>query len=155
MNTQTAAAASSTSDSVTQIGRELVSNWCQTWRNKDEAAIVEAHSPEATRLGHQEMHLSDRRYALEAMAAEIQAGSLEGAMVQIMLAHAEADMMASSTEESNERQMRTISKLLYSALIALERAAGVSREEVAGEAYMRRNLDPHALVVEATEGKAA
>ena len=56
------------------------------------------------------------------MAAEIQAGTLEGAAVQIMLAHAEADMMAASTEESNEAQMRTISKLLYSALAVMKPA---------------------------------
>ena len=86
-------------------------------------------------------------------AAEIQATSLEGAMVQIMLAHAEADMMASSTEESNAAQMRTISKLLYSALVIIEQAAGVPREELGGEAYMRRDLDPHALVAE-TGGEA-
>ncbi len=95
-----------------------------------------------------EYGLADRRYALETMAAEIQAGSLEGAMIQIMLAHAEADLMAASTEESNEAQMRTISRLLYSALTVLERAAGVSREEL-GQAYMCRDLDPHALVAEA------
>ena len=39
-----------------------------------------------------------------------------------------------------------VSKLLYSALAAIEQVAGVPREEVAGKAYMRRNLDPHALV---------
>ena len=85
------------------------------------------------------------------MAAESQAGSLEGAMVQIMLAHAEADVMAASTEESNEQQMRTISRLLYSVLTILERVAGVPRDKIGGEAYMLRDLDPYALVAE--EGK--
>ena len=66
-----------------------------------------------------------------------------------MLAHAEADVMAASTEESNEAQMRTISKLLYSAVIVLERVAGVTREELGGEPYMANDLDPHALVAEA------
>ena len=80
------------------------------------------------------------------MAAEVQASSLEGAMVQIMLAHAEADVMAASTEESNEAQMRTISKLLYSTLAALERATGVPREKLGGKAYLTRDLDPRALV---------
>ena len=80
------------------------------------------------------------------MAAEIQAGSLEGAMVQIMLAHAEADVMAASTEESNEAQMRTISKLLYSVLAAIEQVADVPREELGGKAYLTRDLDPHALL---------
>ena len=50
--------------------------------------------------------------------------------------------------------MRTISKLLYSALTVLERVAGVSREEL-GETYMCRDLDPHALVAgDETEGTA-
>ena len=142
-------------DPVAQIGRDLATIWRQVWRNDDERVSAEAHSPESTRLERLEFHLADRREALEAMAAEIQAGSLEGAMVQIMLAHAEADMMAASTEESSEAQMRTISKLLHSALVAIEQAAGVPREELGGEAYLRRDLDPHALVAgDETEGTA-
>ena len=78
------------------------------------------------------------------MAAEIQASSLEGAMLQIMLAHAEADLMAARTEESSEAEMRTIGKLLYSALAAIEQAVGVPREELGGKAYLIRDLDPHA-----------
>ncbi len=80
------------------------------------------------------------------MAAELQAGSLEGAMVQIMLAHVEADLMAASTEESNEAELRTIAKLLYSALAAIEQVVGVPREELGGKAYLTRDLDPHALL---------
>ncbi len=80
------------------------------------------------------------------MAAEIPASTLKGAMVQIMLAHSAADVMPGNTDESNEVQMRTISKLLYSALAVIEQVAGVPREEVGGEAYMRSDLDPHALV---------
>jgi uncharacterized protein (DUF1778 family) len=151
----TAAKTASASDPVAQIGRDLAANWHQTWRNDEEGTVAEAHSPEATRQDRLEMYLSDQRYALEAMAAQIQAGSLEGAMVQIMLAHAEADVMAASTEESSEASMRTISKLLYSALAAIEQATGVPREEVAGEAYLTRELDPHALVEEAMKEKAA
>ena len=67
-------------------------------------------------------------------------------MVQIMLAHAEANMMAVGTEKSNEQHMRTISKLLYCALAVIEQLAGVPREELSGGGYMRRDLDPHALV---------
>ncbi len=74
-------------------------------------------------------------------------GSLEGAMVQIMLAHAAADVMEADRDDGIAAvQMRTISKLLYSALTVIEQVASVPREEVAGEAYMRRDLDPHALV---------
>lgn len=149
------AQASGASDPVAQIGRDLASIWHQIWRNDEEQPSADTPCAQRTRLGRLEYHLADRREALEAMAAEIQAGSLEGAMVQIMLAHAEADLMAASTEESSEQQMRTISKLLYSALAALERQAGVPREEVAGEAYMRRDLDPHVLVASIeTEGTA-
>ncbi len=45
--------------------------------------------------------------------------------------------------------MRVISRLLYSVLAVIERVAGVPREELGGEAYMRRDVDPHALVAEA------
>ncbi len=103
-----------------------------------------------------EFRLSDRWGTLEAMAAEIPASTLEGAMVQIMLAHAAADLMAAdSSDETAVVQMRTISKLLYSALAAIEQAAGVPREELGGEAYMRRDLDPHALLAEAMKERAA
>ena len=149
MTTQaTAAAASSARDPVAQIGRDLATNWRQVWRNDDDLANHKAHSPEKARLQHLECHLADRREALENMAAEIQASSLEGAMVQVMLACTAADMIAASTEETAEQDMRTVSKLLYSALSLLEEQAGVPREELGGEAYMTRDLDPHALVAE-------
>ena len=133
-------------DPVAQIGRDLAIIWRQVWRNDDDLVSAEAHSPESTHLVHLEFHLADRREALETMAAELQAGSLEGAMVQIMLAHAEADLMAASTEESNEAELRTIAKLLYSALAAIEQVVGVPREELGGKAYLTRDLDPHALL---------
>ncbi len=83
------------------------------------------------------------------MAAEVPASTLEGAMVQIMLAHAAADLMEGDRDDGTAAvQMRTISKLLYSALVVIETVAGVPREELGGEAYMRRDLDPHALVAE-------
>jgi hypothetical protein len=142
----TAAAASSESDPVAQIGRDLAQIWRQVWRNDDDQKSSEAHSPERNRQIRLEFGLADRREALEAMAVEIQASSLEGAMVQIMLAHAEADLMAANTDESTEAQMRTVSKLLYSALAAIEQVADVPREELGGKAYLTRDLDPHALV---------
>jgi len=147
----TAAATSSASDPVAQIGRDLASNWRQTWRIDEEpqpADAVQWH-----RLNRLEMHLSDRRYALEAMAAEIQASSLEGAMVQLMLAHSQADLIAADGKESMDAEMRTVSKLLHSALAVLERVSNVPREELGGEAYMRCDLDPHALVAEAEEAR--
>ena len=141
-------------DPVARIGRDLATIWRQVWRNDDEQANAVAHTPESTRLVHLDVHLADRRAALEAMAAEIQASSLEGAMVQIMLAHAAADIIAASTEETAEQDMRTVSKLLYSALAALEQTTGVPREELDGEAYLTRDLDLHAMVAGEVEGTA-
>ena len=129
------------------------------WRliewNDENRLPSDAPAVEKNRFERLDSCLSDRWSALEAMAAEIQAGSLEGAMIQIMLAHAEADVMAASTEESNDAQMRTIGKLLYSVLAVIEQAAGVRREELGGEHYMCRELDPHVLVAEAMKEKAA
>ena len=142
----TPAAASSEGDPVAQIGRDLATTWRQVWRNDDEQPSAEAPLSQHSRLERLEFHLADRREALEAMAAEIQASSLEGALVQIMLAHAAADIIAASSGENTEANMRTVSKLLHSALAALEQATGVPREELGGEAYLRRDLDPHALV---------
>ena len=73
---------------------------------------------------------------------------------QIMLAHAAADIIAASTEETAEQDMRTVSKLLYSALAALEQTTGVPREELGGEAYLTRDLDLHAMVAGEVEGTA-
>ncbi len=149
----TAAAASSASDSVAQIGRDLAATWRQVWRNHEEERPP-ADAPVAQKSHYErlEYRLSDRWGTLESMAAEVPASTLEGAMVQIMLAHAAADLMeADSSDATAAVQMRTISKLLYSALAVIERVADVPREEVAGEAYMRRDLDPHALVAEIGE----
>ena len=151
----TAAKTASASDPVAQIGRDLAAVWRLVEWNDENRLPADAPAEQKNRFSRLDFYLSDRGEALEAMAAEIQAGSLEGAMIQIMLAHAEADLMAASTEESNEAQMRTISKLLYSALAAIEQVAGVPREEVGGDHYMCRDLDPHVLVAESMKEKAA
>ena len=142
-------------DPVAQIGRDLAATWRLLEWNDEHRLPADAPAEQRSCRDHLDPHLTDRIAALEAMAAEIQASSLEGAMVQIMLVHAEADLMAASTEESSDAQLRTISKLLYSALAVLERVAGVSREDVASKVYMGRDLDPHALVASAeAEGTA-
>ncbi len=151
----TAAVAPGASDPVARIGRDLAAVWRKVEWNDENRPPADAPAEQRNRFEHLDSYLSDRWAALETMAAEIQAGSLEGAMIQIMLAHAEADLMAASTEESNDGQMRTISKLLHSVLAAIEQAAGVRREELGGEHYMCHELDPHALVAEAMKEKAA
>ncbi|MCZ6859846.1 MAG: hypothetical protein O7I42_06155 [Alphaproteobacteria bacterium] len=152
----TAAAASSASDPVAQIGRDLAATWRQVWRNDEERLPADAPVAQRTRSARLDYRLADRWEALEAMAAEIPASTLDGAMVQIMLAHAAADLMeADSADATAAVQMRIISRLLYSALAVVEQVAGVPREQLGGEAYMRRDLDPHALLAEATEERAA
>ena len=141
-----AATATRASDPVAQIGRDLATSWRHSRRIDEERPSIEDHGTRA-HIERQEFHLADRRAALEAMGAEIQASSLEGAMVQIMLALEVADLMAGSAED-----MRTISKLLYSVLAMIEQSAGVPREELGGEAYMPRDLDPYALVAKAAGG---
>ncbi len=144
-----AAAASSASDPVAQIGRDLATVWRQVWQNDEERLPADAPVAQRSHSARLDKRLADRCEALETMAAEIPASTLKGAMVQIMLAHAAADLMAAdAAEETSVVQMRTISKLLYSALAVIERVADVPREELGGEAYMRRDLDPHALVAE-------
>ncbi len=139
-----AATATGVSDPVAQIGRDLANSWRRSRRIDEErpSPSIEDHDTRA-HIERQESHLADRRTALEAMGAEIQASSLEGAMVQIMLALEVADLMAGSGED-----MQTISKLLYSVLAMIEQAAGVPREELGGEAYMPHRLDPQAMIAE-------
>ena len=92
-----------------------------------------------------ENSLDLRLYALEAIAAEQPAHSLVGAMVAIVLAHREAGCL---TEEDDPvaAKFGTVSKLLYGALVAIEEATGIQREEIGGGAYMRRSLDPNRLI---------
>jgi hypothetical protein len=153
--TQTTAAKTASASDPAQIGRDLAAIWRLVEWNHENRPPADAPAEQRNRFKLLDSYLGDRWSALEAMAAEIQAGSLEGAMIQIMLAHAEADVMAASTEESNEAQMRTISKLLYSALAAIEQVSGVPREELGGEHYMCRDLDPHVLVAEGMKERAA
>lgn len=130
-----------TPDRVAQIGRDIAQVWKQIWK----------HDYGPTRSDRdwwrQEFILSDRLGALEAMAAEIRASTLEDAMVQIMLAHAAADCMPGDEERSATTTMRTVSRLLYNALATLEELSGTKREDLGGEAYMRRDLDPHEIVL--------
>ena len=128
-----------TPDPVAQIGRDIARVWQQI-REFDDGPSLPEHE-----YWRQEYGFGDRLDALEAMAVELPAQSLAGAMVAIILAHNEAEYLPELDGGPAAAKFRTVSKLLYSALAVLEEATGSQREELAGDAYMRRDLDPHAI----------
>ena len=146
-------AASGASDPVAQIGRDLASIWRRHDRNEEEQLQIKKPCLERTRLEQQAALLSDRADALQNMAPEILATSLEGAMVQIILADGAANLMGGANlgltvEQTTTALVKDIHKLLNSALAVLEQKTGVPREELGGETYMARSFDPHVVIAE-------
>jgi hypothetical protein len=90
-----------------------------------------------------EARLEERREALEILATTQTATSLEGAMLQIMIARGEADSIFSHVPEENkasmaicEGQLRRIEYSLLSALTVLSNASGTSLSEVGGRYFI-------------------
>jgi hypothetical protein len=90
---------------------------------------------------------------IEEAASAKPARSLEGAMLQIMLAFADVDCLTShvtgigsgcdaEARACAERLDARISRYLHSALAAIEAVSGVPREYLGGEYYMSRELCP-------------
>ena len=136
-----------TPDPLIQIGRDLAAAWDrlgevvrQEYDDEDGCA--------GRRLGRMLGDLNEKIYALQDMACEIQASSVQGAMVQLMLAHSFADIISTSTDAQAARDMRRVSKLLYSALNFLEGECDTPRKEFGGEHYMFSDLDPHRCMTE-------
>lgn len=117
--------------------------------SKDEA---EAHA-----LENQLQLIRDSQDAVERMVIEASVQSLEGAMVQVMVAGSIAGMSAASDyveEGGHKANMEQIAKALCSVLAAIENACGADRDDFGGEYYMPHDLDPHAVAASAAASTA-
>ncbi len=137
-------------DQLDDIGRDLAYCWRRTDEIDDETRDLKRSGDfkakcKTFRLEEESECLDERILVLEQMATQLRATSLSSAMVQVMLAGCQLGHMMYSELNKRDRRIacRAMHKLLYSVLAHLEAEAGVRREDVAGTAYMHRELDPH------------
>lgn len=107
----------------------------QTWNMIDEEADRKHWT--------EEEHLNDRREAIEAAASTQQASSALGALFQLALCESIVDGLGEPQDFTDKKQ-RTVTRNLYSARHVLESLVGVQAEQVAGDYYFTRWLDPYA-----------
>ena len=119
-------------------------------RNEDEQGRVGRRGSGMVRQERVNRLLEDRRGAIEEAAAQRRATSAEGALFQLALVLDAAGQIESYTKDRHsmevERAYRQVAGLVHSVARFLEREAGLRREEVFGDWYLSRDLDPHAAV---------
>ena len=93
--------------------------------------------------------LADRLHAMEDAASHELAGSWAGALMQVALASAEADLLAIYAGSTEAERARRIDRLLASVMGFIEEAGGIRREDLGLDFYASRDLDPHAAVEKA------
>lgn len=148
-------------DPIAEAGREIAR--LRDLHDENERVIFgNRESPESDFKERENTAINDRITALEQFIASGRATTLEGALVQVMVAHAEADAMASNGAAACEgsiskqdleeihrqisQQGRYINRILYSVASVLEKAAHADRKEYAGEYYLDIRLDPLAVL---------
>ena len=140
-------------DPVAVIGREIA-QLKRAREANDDAALADPRR--ACRFEADNNEIDDRVDALEECISTRRATSLEGVMMQLMVAGSALDIFRAEFDaacrngECNPflagRVERQITRFLYSALSVVEQAAGVSREEFAGDCYMPRSCDPLSVI---------
>ncbi len=126
-------------DAVAQSGRQLVRAWAALDANDRQQFKCEREGPERRHLEREAQVLEARKEALQGMAAFTQATSLEGALVQVALAHGLADSVGACGAadcDTCKSDLRHISAALHSAASVLERVGGIDRSEFGVETYM-------------------
>lgn len=140
---------------VLQDGRELARISAEVSRIMEDRDRFKRHSPEHARLEIVEDHLSDADNALRKRVLDGRAESLGGAMAQLVVmfnemsaivSHFEGADVPSDVRRDAERRFRRVGRAAYSILRVVEASAHMDREDVAGEVFMPRRLDPHERV---------
>ncbi len=108
---------------------------------------AEANGFQATYYEMARRHVDDIDSGLRDMITCTEAASLEGAAVQISEALSRVGIIAETISYDPEaaeqnKQVRAIDRLLYSALRALEEHCAVDLNEVLGGTVIHRNMDP-------------
>ena len=89
--------------------------------------------------------LMPSRNTLHLMATELRAISMQGVMVQILVASVYLGYLEGcepNDEHPRDAEFRRIYRLFYSIMAHLEATTKVTREEVMGTVYMSRSQDP-------------
>lgn len=118
-----------------KLGRQITALW---------GAFNEA---DAERNHRRMDEISDLIGSIEDRLAIAQATSIEGVMAQLGLIRSAADCVHSFTDgvkghHKADQQHRQFERALYSAMSALEKISGTSRDEIGGGYYMSAKLDP-------------
>lgn len=104
-------------------------------------------------LEREERFLEDCRAALEEQATQVRACSAAGVLFQAALLGEAVDHAASYTPDRWSGEvaefMRRGDRLVHSIVAFVEREAGLRCEDVFGDWYLNRDLDPHAAVEKA------
>ena len=157
-------------DPIGEAGREIAR------LRKMFEANEEANVADKTGLAHDareraNTEINDRISVLEGVVTTGRAVTLEGVMVQLMVANAEVDSMATNGQSVIEGSIpnhdlddaqrriaeceRRINRAIYSAVAVLEQAARANRSDYGGDFYLSGYLDPFTALDAASEGKAA
>lgn len=133
------------SDAVAAWGRALARNW-EALIAADEKMVghKDKPSPEHWRLERAFELLGERKEAFHGMIALSQATSLEGVLVQVILAHGMADAVGACGDAQCDQckdDLKRISAALHSAINVIEKAAACDRAEFHGEAYLGPRVD--------------
>ncbi|GAA0569477.1 hypothetical protein [Caenispirillum bisanense] len=148
---------------VLRDGRELARINNEVNRVIEERDRLKQHSPDHSRLEIVEAHLLDCENALRKRVLDGRAGSLGGALAQLVVMFHEVDMIVShlygpcvpaDVRHSIEERFRRVERAAYSILRVVEAGAQMDRDEVAGDTFMSRHLDPHERIREWRTGIA-
>ena len=132
-------------DPVASLGREIA----QLRRVIDKADGAEAALPQLEKVHLPSVieEFEEEFDVKEGLATLLEATSAEGALVQAMIARADAECLHSWVEEEHRSRcdgfLRRIDRMLHSIAAVLERESGVSREELGGSYYLNDCANPH------------
>ncbi len=141
---KTARAPREAPDHVAEWGRTLVQAWNALNANDRQQFKCDREGPERRRLQREERALSARKEAIQGMVAFTQATSLEGALVQVALAHGLADSVGACGDaecDTCKSDLKHISAALHSAANIIERVGGIDRREFGVETYMSSKIE--------------
>ena len=125
-------------DPVAGYGLELV----ELWRRRDKLDAEDTGNKESGRISDIEWHLIDKTDVVEKLAGLKVATSLEGIIVQLLLARSRVEALATSQLDEYRRNetLREADRLLHFAVEGLELQSGTMREKLGGRTYMSHRL---------------
>lgn len=148
-------------DPVLSLARKLKALWAENNRLDRESLVLDEKDAlteyqtfktlfDRKAESKQEMRrVGNEIHETENAIASAQATTLAGAMVQIALAHSDAEITArhdpayDGEDDAREYWFSRIQGSLYSAMSAIESEAGVTMRDLVGNVYMSDQHNPH------------